>query len=97
MYGVIRRYRFDPQSSADIDHHVRIGIVRPIVEIPGFVAYYWLDTAEGMGIAVNVFEDQTGAEESNRVSADYLERHNLTEIVGKPEIIAGAITAHAPT
>jgi len=97
MYGVIRRYRFDPQSSADIDHHVRIGIVRPIVEIPGFVAYYWLDTAEGMGIAVNVVADQAGAEEPNRVSDDYIERHSLSEIVGNPEIIAGPITAHAPT
>jgi hypothetical protein len=97
MYGVIRRYRFDPRSSADIDHHVRIGIVHPILEIPGFVAYYWLDTGEGTGVAISIFDDETGAEESNRVSADYLERHNLTETVGKPEIIAGPVTAHAPT
>jgi hypothetical protein len=96
MYAVIRRYRFDPQSSANIDHHVRIGIVHPILEIPGFVAYYWLDTADGAGVAVNVFHDQAGAEQSNRVSADYLERHSLTGIVGKPEIIAGPVTAHAP-
>ena len=96
MYGVIRRYRFDPRASADIDHHVRVGIVRPILEIPGFVAYYWLDTGEGTGVAISIFEDQRGAEESNRVSVDYLERHKLAQTVGEPEIIAGPVAAHAP-
>ena len=40
MYGVVRHYRFDPQASETIDHHVRTGVMQPVRETPGFVAYY---------------------------------------------------------
>lgn len=95
MYAVVRRYQFDPKLSEEIDHHVRIGVVHPIRETPGFVAYYWVDTGDGMGVSLSVFEDKAGADESTRRTADYVQRH-LTGLLGQPELTEGEVKAHAP-
>lgn len=95
MYGIVRRYRFDPKMSDQVDRHIRIGVVAPIREIEGFIAYYWVDTGAGEGISLSVFEDQAGAERSTRVTADYVHQH-LHELVGEPEITEGKVAAHAP-
>ncbi len=49
MHAVVRRYRFDPKSAAEIDRHVKEGFVPLIRKTPGFVAYYWVDTGGGTG------------------------------------------------
>ena len=94
MHAVIRHYRFDPSNSADINHQVREGFVPRLRETPGFVAYYWLDTGEGEGASVSVFEDKAGAEESVRLAADYV-AEKLSALLGKPEITQGEVQAHA--
>ena len=95
MYGVVRRYRFDPQASETIDHHVRIGVMQPVRETPGFVAYYWLDTGDGVGVSFSIFEDKAGADEATRRTADYIHTH-LQQVMGEPEMTEGSIQAHAP-
>jgi hypothetical protein len=94
MYGVVRRYRFDPQASETIDHHVRIGVIQPVRETPGFIAYYWLDTGDG-GVSFTIFEDKAGADEATRRAADYVRSH-LQPLIGEPETTEGIIQAHAP-
>ena len=37
-----------------------------ISQVPGFVAYYWVDAGGGVMILTSVFQDQSGAEESNK-------------------------------
>lgn len=95
MYGIVRRYRFDPEASETIDQHVRIGVMQPVRETPGFIAFYWLDTGDGVGISFSIFGDKAGADEATRRAAEYVQPH-LQGLAGAPEVIEGEIQAHAP-
>jgi hypothetical protein len=94
MYAVIRRYQFDPESSAEINRKMQEDFVRLICNAPGFVAYYWLDTGEGAGASLSIFEDKTGAEKSVHLTANYVQKH-LAALLGRPTITQGEVRAHA--
>ena len=94
MYAVIQRYQFEPKASGEIGRHLQEGLVRVLNEASGFVAYYWLDTGEGVGSSLSVFEDKAGAEQSVRLTAAFAGRH-LARLVGSPEITHGEVYAHA--
>ncbi len=94
MYAVIRRYQFDPLKSDEVNRKVRDILVPLVQKAPGFVGYYWLDTGEGVGASVTVFENEAGAEDSVRLAADFAQKH-LAGIVGKPEVTIGKVQAHA--
>jgi hypothetical protein len=49
MYAVIRRYQFDLKSSEEISRHIRESFIPLLRKTPGFVAYHWLDTGDGVG------------------------------------------------
>lgn len=94
MYVVIRRYQFDPESSAEINRQMQDDFVRLIRNASGFVAYYWLDTGEGAGASLSIFEDKTGAEKSVQLTANYVQKH-LAALLGRPTITQGEVRAHA--
>jgi hypothetical protein len=95
MYAVIRRYQFDPRKTEELNRKVREGFVPLIKKTPGFVAYYWLDTGEGVGASLSVFEDKAGAEESVRTAASFVQQQLAGMTIGKPEITQGEVQAHA--
>jgi hypothetical protein len=73
---------------------VNEGFVPIISQIPGFVALYLVDAGGGVMISTSVFEDQAGAEESNRRAADYV-RQNLAQLLpNPPQITSGEVVAH---
>ena len=69
---MVRRYEgvTNPSEAAQ---RVNEGFVPLISQIPGFVAYYWVDAGGGVMISTSVFQDQASAEESNRRAADYVQ------------------------
>ena len=94
MYAVIRRYQFNLSASEEISRKVRAGFIPLLKRTPGFVAYYWLDSAEGAGASLSVFKNQAGADESVRIAADFVQRE-LASLVGPPDVIKGEIRALA--
>jgi hypothetical protein len=58
MYATVRRYEgvSDPGDAA---RRVNEGFVPFISEIPGFVAYYWVDAGDNVMVSTSVFEDET--------------------------------------
>jgi hypothetical protein len=94
MYAVIQQYQFDPKASQENNRQVQEGLVCVLDKAPGFVAYYWLNTGEGVGSSLSVFEDKAGAEKSVRLTAAFV-RQNLASLVGQPEITQGEVRAHA--
>lgn len=93
MYAVMQRYHFDPKASEEINRHIQEGVVRLIQKAPGFVAYYWLDTGEGAGVSLSVFEDKAGAEEAVRLAASYGQKQ-LAALLGRPSITQGEVRTH---
>ena len=94
MYAAVRRYEgvTDP---AEAGRRVKEGFVPLIREVPGFVAYYWIDAGDGAMVSTSVFEDRTGAEESTKRAADFV-RENLASLLpNPPQVTAGEVVASA--
>jgi hypothetical protein len=55
MYVAVRRCEgvTDPQKAGQL---VQEGFVPLISEMPGFVAYYWVDASDGVMVSTSVFE-----------------------------------------
>ena len=93
MYATVRRYEgvTDPREAAK---RVNEGFVPLLGQIPGFVAYYWVDAGGGVMISTSVFQDQAGAQESNRRAADWLRQNNMSSLMpNPPQTTAGNVVA----
>jgi hypothetical protein len=92
MYATVRRYEgvTDPGEAARL---VDEGFLPIISEIPGFVAYYWVNAGDGVMVSTSVFEDQSSEEESNRRAADYVRQNMASLLPNPPQITAGEVVA----
>ena len=95
MYAVIRRYQFDPSASEEVDRNVRETLVPLLKDVPGFVTYYWLNSGEGFGASLSVFDSREGAEASVRTAANFVQQELSSITLTKPEILEGEVQAHA--
>jgi len=93
MYATVRRYEgvTDPKEAG---RRVQDGFVPLISQVPGFVAYYWVDAGGGVMVSTSVFEDRAGAEESNRRAADWVRQSIASLLPNPPQITAGEVVAH---
>ncbi|MCZ7462157.1 hypothetical protein [Streptomyces sp. WMMC940] len=69
------------------------GFVPLMREIPGLLAYYWVDAGTGVMVSTSVFEDEAGAEESVRKAADFVRDHLAPLLPDPPEVMAGRVVA----
>lgn len=93
MYASVRRFEgvTDTREAARL---VQEGFLQVVSDIPGFVAYFWLDAGGGVMVSTSVFENRAGAEESNRRSAAFV-REKMTKILpNAPQITAGEVVVH---
>jgi hypothetical protein len=89
MYAVIRAYSGNRDLADTLAEHTE-DIRQVIGGINGFKAYYLLKIVEGT-TTISVFEDQAGAEESNRAAAAWL-AENLPDLeVAAPYVTAGEV------
>jgi hypothetical protein len=93
MYATIRRYE-GVNNPAEAARRVNEGFVPIISQIPGFVAYYWVDAGSDVMISTSVFQDQASAEESNRRAADYVRQNLVSLLPNPPQITAGEVVAY---
>ena len=94
MYVAIRLYKTIPGSNPEIARVATEGYLPIISTVPGFIAYYGIEAADDEYVAVAVFEDRTGAEESIRVAADFI-RENLAPLLPTPpDITEGTVSVH---
>ena len=89
MYASIRAYAGNRELADTLAE--RTEDVRQLISgINGFKAYYLLKIDEGT-TTISVFEDQAGAEESNRAAAAWL-AENLPDLdVAAPYVTAGEV------
>ena len=93
MYASIRRYKTD--STAEIASRVNQQFLNRISHVAGFLAYYAIDTGDGMITSVSVFETKKGQEESNAVAAAWI-KESLPGMLDLVEITGGEVVAHKP-
>ncbi len=93
MYASVRRYE-GVTNPAEAARRVREGWLPVVSSIPGFVAYYWIDSGNGVMLSTSVFRDQAGAEESNRRAKGWV-ADNIASLLPNPaQITAGTVVAH---
>jgi hypothetical protein len=92
MYASIRRYKVS--SVDEVVRRASEGFVPLISQGPGFMAYYIVDAGEGVVASISLFETQAGAEESNRMAADWVKENIAPLVSGPPEITAGEVRVH---
>jgi hypothetical protein len=96
MYVTVRRYE-GVTNPSEAGRQVRETFLPVISEIPGFVAYYWVDAGGGVMISTSVFQDKAGAEESNRRAAAVVRESLASLLPNPPQVTAGEVVAHKST
>jgi hypothetical protein len=93
MYLVVRRYEgvSDPQKVAQV---VEEGFVPIISEMPGFVAYYWVDAGDGVVVATSVFEHKDAEEQSTFRAGEFIQEHLAAFYPNPPQVTAGEVEAY---
>ena len=93
MYVAVRRYEgvTDPQKVAKVAQE---GFVPLISEIPGFVAYYWVDAGDGVMVSTSVFEHKDAEEQTNFVAGEFVAEHLLPLMPNPPQITTGEVVAY---
>jgi hypothetical protein len=87
-YVSIRRY----EGVKDVDEVVRVvqeGFIPIISSSPGYIAYYVIDAGDGVAASISVFENQAGAEASNRKAADWVKANLASLVSGAPQVTSG--------
>lgn len=87
MFASIRKYRSN--SPDEVLRRASSGFVPIISKTPGFVEYYTVNAGNGVIISVSVFDTKAGADESNRLAADWVKQNVASLVAGPPEIMEG--------
>ena len=88
MYATVRRYE-GITNPREAGRRVDESFVPLISQLPGFIAYYWVDAGNGVMISTGIFQDQASAQESNRKAADWVRQNNLASLYPNPPQITG--------
>jgi hypothetical protein len=89
MYATVRSYSGTPELVDTLVENE--GEVRKLItEIDGFHAYYLIRTGDG-AVSVSVYENQEGADESNRQAASWVRENAPDVAVSPPQIMAGEV------
>ena len=92
MYAVVRRYSgvTDPGRAGRVVEDQFVNILR---EVPGFVAYYWVDAGDEVMLSTSVFQDEPGEEESTKRAGEFVHA-NLESLLPNPlQVTAGHVVA----
>src|SRR5918911_2017066 len=90
MYVAVRRYEGvrDPQKVRQVAEE---GFIPIISELPGFVAYYWVDAGDGVIVSTSVFEHKDAEEQSTFRAGEFVEEHLRPLLPNPPQITAGEV------
>ncbi len=90
MYVAVRRYE-GVSDVPKVRQLVDEGFVPIISEIPGFVAFYWVDAGDGVVLSTSVFEHKDAEEQSNVKAREFLAEHLAPLMPNPPQVTAGEV------
>jgi hypothetical protein len=93
MYIAVRRYERvkDPQKVRQV---VKEGFVPILNEMPGFVAFYWVDAGDGVVQSTSVFEHKEAEEESTFKAGDFVAKDLEPLLPNPPHVTAGEVLTY---
>ena len=96
MYIAVRRYEgvSDVQKVRQL---VDEGFVPILSEIPGFVAFYWVDVGDGVVASTSVFEHKHAEEQSTIEAREFVQEHLAPLMPNPPQATAGEVGVYKAT
>jgi hypothetical protein len=94
MKASIRRYIVSSGHEREAIEHAQNGFLPILQSVPGFVAYYFVDSGDGEMIGVSVFDSEEGAERANHLASVYVSDH-LSTVLKRTMLLEGEVVAHA--
>jgi hypothetical protein len=95
MHASVRVYR-SLRSFDEIARRVETDLVPILREIPGFRGYYAIECADGVGVAVGLFDTEQEARISNEKGATWAEENLADLSEGQPpEMLVGRVAVAA--
>jgi hypothetical protein len=95
MYATIRRYvpktPNTKEAIEDLKHRIEDGFLPIVQEVRGFHSYGALNVGNREIVTISIFEDKTGATESTRKAAEFVQKDPLKDQLGKPEVLEGEL------
>jgi hypothetical protein len=101
MHGVVRRYEMGSGSRGSrvaevLGTRIEEDLGPAVSEVPGFVAFYSLDTGDGKIALISIFEHEEGAEEFNRLAKDFAKDRLAGLLQAGPQVTSGRVLVHKP-
>ena len=93
MYVAVRRYDGVPDSQK-VAQLVQEKYVPIISEMPGFVAYYWVDAGDGVMVSTSVFEHKDAEEQSTFRAGEFVAEDLASLAPNPPQVTAGEVVAY---
>jgi len=95
MHATIRRYEsVDENRETELTKKVNETLMPRLSELPGFSGYYLIEAKGGVMTSINLFDTPAHAEESDRVSADWIREEKLeAALPNPPKITLGEVVA----
>jgi hypothetical protein len=93
MYVTVRPYEGVTDPS-EVTRLAQEGFIPIISEMPGFVAFYFVDAGDGVMISTSVFEHKDAEEQSNWRAGDFVAKNLASLLPNPPQITAGELVAH---
>lgn len=94
MRASIRRYIVSSGHEREAIEHAQDRWLPILKSVPGFVAYYFIDTGDGEMIGVSIFESAEGAARANHLAQVYVSDH-LGDILKRTMLLEGEVAAFA--
>jgi hypothetical protein len=87
MHAVIRKYTASPAVATEARPKLQ-QLEQTMRQTPGFVAYYFIETDDGIA-TITITEDEAGTQESMGRAAKWVQQNLPNSGLGPPEVIRG--------
>jgi hypothetical protein len=87
MHVVIRKYTATPEY-IDETRPTLARLEETMRRLPGFVAYYFVETDDGIA-TITITEDETGTADSMGLAASWIQDQTPINSPGQPEVTQG--------
>ena len=93
MHAVIRKYTAGPEVAAAARPKLD-NLKQTMRQTPGFVAYYFLETPDGI-TTITITDDETGTTESMSRAANWVKQNLPDSNLGTPDVTTGQVMMNA--
>jgi hypothetical protein len=94
MYAAIRQGKAKAGMAEELARRIKEGAIPIISDVAGFKAYYVIYAPDDTVTAISIFDDHSGAAESNRRALAWIEQSLAPLLTGPASAVAGPVIVH---